>query len=254
MSELKEAWMALEKHWKIVPSETRITGDKSYSMMRWTLAPFFRMILRVKIRGIKNVPTSGPTILAANHLSHVDPLVVILASRRKTHYLAKDGHFSNFALASFMRATGQIETNRETGGGEALSSAAVALHAKRALGIFPEGTRSKRTEPPFLLPGKTGFARLAAAYPEVPVVPIGLSGTRDFMTPSKHKLPRLWRRVGISYGKPVTWWDWLEKRADLSDLQALADKEDHEVKAALATMYREFTDEFMERIRGQGAP
>ena len=37
-----------------------------------------------------------------------------------------------------MRATGQIETNRETGGGEALSSAAVVLHAKRALGIFPK--------------------------------------------------------------------------------------------------------------------
>ena len=45
-------------------------------------------------------------------------------------------------------------------------------------GIFPEGTRSKRTEAPFLLPGKTGFARLAASYPDVPVVPIGLTGTK----------------------------------------------------------------------------
>ncbi len=254
MGELKDAWMAIEKHWKITPSESRITGDKSYAVMRWTLASFFRMVLRVRIRGIKNVPTSGPTILAANHLSHVDPLVVILASRRKTHYRAKDGHFRNFALASFMRATGQIETNRNTGGGEALSSAAVVLHAKRALGIFPEGTRSKRSEPPYLLPGKTGFARLAASYPDVPVVPIGLTGTRNFMSPSKHKLPRLWRRVGISYGKPITWWEWLEKRGNVSELQALANKEDHEVKAALAALYREFTDEFMERIRGQGAP
>ena len=125
MSDLKEAWMALESHWKITPKETRITGDASYGFMRWTLAPLFRMLLRVKIRGIANVPKSGPTILAANHLSHVDPLVVILASRRRTHYLAKDGHFRNFALRSFMKATGQIETNRETGGAEALSSAAV---------------------------------------------------------------------------------------------------------------------------------
>jgi 1-acyl-sn-glycerol-3-phosphate acyltransferase len=105
-----------------------------------------------------------------------------------------------------------------------------------------------------LLPGKTGVARLAASYPEVPVVPIGLTGTRDFMTPSKHKFPRLWRTVGISYGKSVTWLEWLEKRAVLSDLQALANKEDHEVKPALSAMYREFTDELMERIRGQGAP
>jgi len=254
MSELKDAWMALENHWKIARNINRISGDRSYGMMRWTLAPLFRMVLRVKIRGVENVPKTGPTILAANHLSHVDPLVVILASRRKTHYLAKDGHFRNFALASFMRATGQIETNREVGGGDVLSSAAVVLHAKRALGIFPEGTRSKRDKAPFLLPGKTGIARLAAAYPDVPVVPIGLTGTRDFMTPSKHKFPRLWRRVGISYGKPITWWEWLEENGDLSELQALANKEDYEVKSALAAMYRKFTDEFMERIRGQGAP
>ena len=84
MSELKGAWMALESHWKITPKDARITGDASYGFMRWTLAPLFRMLLRVKIRGIGNVPNSGPTILAANHLSHVDPLVVILASREDT--------------------------------------------------------------------------------------------------------------------------------------------------------------------------
>ena len=254
MSDLKEAWMALESYWKITPKNTRITGDASYGFMRWTLAPLFRMVLRVKIRGMKNIPEKGPTILAANHLSHVDPLVVILASRRRTHYLAKDGHFRNFALRTFMKATGQIETNRETGGADALSSAAVVLHANRALGIFPEGTRSKRTEPPFLLPGKTGIARLAASYPNVPVVPIGLGGTREFMTPNKHKLPRLWRKVKISYGKPVTWWEWLEKKSTVEELQALADKDDHEVKSVLSGMYRDFTDEFMERIKGQGAP
>ena len=246
--------MALESHWKITPKNTRITGDASYGFMRWTLAPLFRMVLRVKIRGMKNIPKKGPTILAANHLSHVDPLVVILASRRRTHYLAKDGHFRNFALRTFMRATGQIETNRETGGADALSSAAVVLHANRALGIFPEGTRSKRTEPPFLLPGKTGIARLAASHPNVPVVPIGLGGTREFMTPNKHKLPRLWRKVKISYGKPLTWWEWLEKKSTAEELQALADKDDHEVKSVLSGMYRDFTDEFMERIKGQGAP
>ena len=169
MSELKDAWMALESHWKITPKDARITGDASYGFMRWTLAPLFRMLLRVKIRGIANVPKSGPTILAANHLSHVDPLVVILASRRRTHYLAKDGHFRNFALRTFMRATGQIETNRETGGAEALSSAAVVLHARRALGIFPEGTvPGLEVE---LAPFKHGAFTMAIEH-QVPIVPM----------------------------------------------------------------------------------
>ncbi|MEL0100520.1 MAG: lysophospholipid acyltransferase family protein [Euryarchaeota archaeon] len=254
MSDLKKAWMALEEHYKITPASEKITGDQAYNFLRWTLGSFFRTILRMKIRGVKNVPKKGATILAANHLSHVDPILVILASRRKTHYLAKDGHFKNFALATFMRATGQIETNRETGGGEALSNAATVLHSERALGIFPEGTRSKKEEAPYLLQGKTGIARLSASYPDVPIVPIGLQGTRDFMTPSKHKFPRFWRRVTVSFGKPITWWEWIEKRATLEELQALAHKEDHEVKSALSSYYREFTDEFMDRIKGQGAP
>jgi DNA polymerase II small subunit/DNA polymerase delta subunit B len=46
----------------------------------------------------------------------------------------------------------------------------------------------------------------------------------------------------------------LEKRSSVEDLQALANKEDYEVKSTLAGMYREFTDEFMDRIKGQGAP
>jgi len=46
----------------------------------------------------------------------------------------------------------------------------------------------------------------------------------------------------------------LEKRTSVEELQALAHKEDYEVKSSLSGMYREFTDEFMERIKGQGAP
>ena len=44
MSELKDAWMALESHWKITPKDARITGDASYGFMRWTLAPLFRIV------------------------------------------------------------------------------------------------------------------------------------------------------------------------------------------------------------------
>ena len=72
MSDLKEAWMALEEHWKIKPAAEKISGDQAYNFLRWTLGSFFRILLRMKIRGVKNVPKKGATILAANHLSHVD--------------------------------------------------------------------------------------------------------------------------------------------------------------------------------------
>ena len=254
MGDIRAAWMGLEEHWRITPTGKKMSSNLSYDFMRFTIATAIRMIVRMKLKGLSNIPKGGATILAANHLSHIDPIVIISSCRRKTHYLAKEGHFKNIFLASFMRLTGQIETERETGGDEALSRAADILEKNRALGIFPEGTRSKRNEKPFLLPGKTGIARLAASYPDIPIVPIGINGSREFMRPNYHKLPRPWKKVTLSYGKPVTWIEWIGKRSSTEELLALADKDDYEVKEALAKLYRTFTDEFMERLKDLGAP
>ena len=157
-----------------------------------------------------------------------------------------------------MNLTGQIETQREQGGEQALSSAADVLESNSALGIFPEGTRSKRTEKPFLLPGKTGIARLAASYPDANVVPIALNGTRDMMMPQSHKLPRPWKKVDINYGKSMTWYQWLVDtnggNIDTSYLVDLSTKESHEIKSELASLYRKFTDQFMANLQHLGAP
>ena len=109
-----------------------------------------------------------------------------------------------------MNLTGQIETHREAGGDEALASASDVLASNSALGIFPEGTRSKRTEKPFLLPGKTGIARLAASFPHAKVIPVALVGTREMMAPQKDKLPKLWKSVNVNFGSSITWLEWLE--------------------------------------------
>ena len=170
--DLTEAWNALQPHWEIKPSSTPLPPTPVYAGLRLFLSPLLRPLLRWNIVGSHRIPRKGATILAANHLSHIDPIAVIAAARRTTHYLAKDGHFRNPWTRFVMRATGQIETQREQGGNEALASAATILRSDRALGIFPEGTRSKRTEAPFLLPGKTGVARLAAAHPNLSLIHI----------------------------------------------------------------------------------
>ena len=256
--ELQQAWMLLEMHWSIAPSSQVIPRTPVYSGLRLFLSPLLRPFLRWKIHGVHNIPRSGPTILAANHLSHIDPVAVIAAARRTTHYLAKDGHFSNPVTRLLMTSTGQIETLREQGGNDALSSAATVLVNGRALGIFPEGTRSKRTEAPYLLPGKTGVARLAAAYPETRVVPLALIGAREIMQPQNHKWPRLWRRLSIVSGKQVKWLEWLEHENGggytVEKLERLANQEEHEIRAELARLYRKFTDQLMASLAALGAP
>ena len=157
-----------------------------------------------------------------------------------------------------MKSTGQIETQRESGGLDALSSAADVLDQGRALGIFPEGTRSKREEAPFLLPGKTGVARLAASYPHTVVVPIAIIGSRDMMKPQAHKLPRLHRPVDFNAGKGLTWYQWLVDsnggNQTAESLNQLSQKEEHEIRSQLAALYRQFTDQLMGSMQGLGAP
>ena len=256
--ELEAAWQALKAHWAIEPSPEPLLSTPVYAGLRLFLSPALRPLLRWRIHGADRIPRKGATILAANHLSHVDPIAVIAAARRTTHYLAKDGHFSNPLTRFIMRATGQIETHREAGGSDALASAATILSHQKALGIFPEGTRSKRNQAPFLLPGKTGVARLAAAFPHAVVVPLALVGTRDIMQPQHHKWPRLYRRFDVNAGEGVTWLEWLAATngGDMtaSDLHALAQRDEHEIRAELAQLYRSFTDQLMASMSALGAP
>ena len=256
--DLASAWASLEEHWHIPTTGAKMPRTPSYGLLRWIFSPLLRPLINTKLSGVYHIPLTGPVILAANHLSHVDPIMVIASSRRPVRYLAKDGHFRNAALRTLMRATGQIETKRDAGGEQALSNAADVLAADAALGIFPEGTRSKRTKAPFLLPGKTGVARLAASFPHAVVVPIALQGTRDVMEPQRHKWPRLHRRITLNAGAGVTWIEWLghEHGGDTSSsqLREFAHLEDHEIRAHLAQLYRKFTDQLMESMLALGAP
>jgi len=255
---LVEAWQSLQEHWLIPTTGQNLPRTPSYGFLRMFLSPFLRPLLNAKMHGLHNIPRNGAVILAANHLSHVDPIFVIASARRTTHYLAKDGHFKNGVMRFAMRATGQIETKRDKGGEGALSSAADVLDSGQALGIFPEGTRSKRSETPYLLPGKTGVARLAASYPGAVVVPIALTGTRNMMKPQDHKFPRLWRPIAFSAGQGVTWMEWLQDpnggNTDAQMLLDLGSKEEHEIRASLASLYRNFTDQLMGSISALGAP
>jgi len=255
---LVEAWQGLQEYWLIPTTGQALPRTPSYGFLRLFLSPFLRPLLNAKMNGLHHIPRNGAVILAANHLSHVDPIFVIASARRTTHYLAKDGHFKNGIMRFAMRATGQIETKRDKGGEGALSSAADVLDSGQALGIFPEGTRSKRSESPYLLPGKTGVARLAASYPDAVVVPIALMGTRNMMKPQDHKLPRLWRPIALSAGQGVTWMEWLQDpnggNTDAQQLVALSTKEGHEIRASLSSLYRTFTDQLMGSISALGAP
>ncbi len=203
------------------------------------------------------MPRKGAVILAANHTSHLDPISVIAGVRRPTHYLAKDGHFRKFFTAIVMKTTGQIRTHRESGASDALSRATDILDAELAMGIFPEGTRSRRSNPPFLAEGKTGVARLAASFPDVPVHPIAIIGSRDIMAPGD-KILRFWKPFTVTFGESITWNKWLVHPngggQDEDTIVSITSLSDAERRDAMRKLYRKFTDQLMGSIKSLGAP
>jgi 1-acyl-sn-glycerol-3-phosphate acyltransferase len=167
-----------------------------------------RLLYRPVIEGAENVPREGALILASNHLSFVDSMVIPLVAPRKIYYLAKAEYFegkgpiSRLREATF-RALGAIPVEREEARSAqaSLDAALKVLRADDAFGIYPEGTRSRDGR---LYRGHTGVAWLAING-HAPVVPVGLIGTDQIM-PVGSRFPRI-RKVTIRFGEPLTFDD-----------------------------------------------
>jgi 1-acyl-sn-glycerol-3-phosphate acyltransferase len=193
------------------------------------LKPTMRVVYRIKITGLENVPRKGAAIIAANHLSFLDSFFIPLAvPRRKMTYLAKADYFKSWKTAWFFRGVGQIPTEREGGerSKQALNVALGVLRDGKLLGIYPEGTRSPDGR---LYRGRTGAARLALAA-EVPVIPVGLVGTQNVM-PKDAKFPRLRGRIPVelNFGKPLDFSRYAGQERDRFVLRSVTDEIQYEI-------------------------
>jgi 1-acyl-sn-glycerol-3-phosphate acyltransferase len=152
------------------------------------------------------IPATGGCILVFNHVSHIDPITaahLVYDYGRMPRYLAKSGLFKNAALASFLRAAGQIPVDRLSRNAKGAFDAAVAaVEAGECVVVYPEGTL---TRDPGLWPmaGKSGAARIALAT-GCPVIPVGQWGAHDLLYPYAKK-PHLFPRtqITVKVGDPV---------------------------------------------------
>ena len=231
---------AVRKGWPVLGFRNRTGPPKvaiePFDLLRPLGHPLLSPV-NLTVEGVQLIPRQGPVILAANHRSYLDPVVltgVAFRRGRKPRYLGKKEVFDVPVAGQLMRALGQIRVERGTGDATPLKLAIEALERGEAIGIFPQGTipRGEAFFDP-VLHGRTGVARLALAT-EAPVVPIALWGT-DRIWPRSHRLPRIGelvarRPVYAKVGEPM----YLKLPPGQTENSAV---------------YHELTQQVMERIR-----
>ncbi|MBI1377847.1 MAG: 1-acyl-sn-glycerol-3-phosphate acyltransferase [Frankiales bacterium] len=175
-----------------------------YEAVHATVPPVAKLLWRPHVEGLDNIPATGPVIVASNHLSFVDSVVIPFVVPRRVAFLAKQDYFTGTGVKgalvrAWFEGIGMVPVDRDDTQ-SALGSLDVALDVLRrglAFGIYPEGSRSRDGR---LYRGRTGVAHLALTS-GAPVVPVGLVGT-DRLQPIGTRVPRF-VRVTVRFGEPI---------------------------------------------------
>ena len=160
-----------------------------------------RLLFRPTVEGRANVPATGPVILAANHLSVLDSMVIPLLAPRPIAFLAKAEYFRRGRLTRPLftaLAAVPVERGGHRAAQESLESALAVLEGGGAFGIHPEGSRSRDGR---LYRGRTGVGWLALAS-RAPVVPVAVLGTERAMPVGAWMLRPA--RITVRFGAPMS--------------------------------------------------
>ena len=199
-------------------------GSVIYEVLHTIVPPVAKTVWRPDVRGLDNIPPTGGVILASNHLSFADSVMIPIVVPRKVVFLAKSDYFTRPGLGgaaqrAWFQGLGMLPVDRDDTRAAlgSLDTALEVLGRGEAFGIYPEGTRSRDGR---LYRGRTGVARLSVAA-GVPIVPVGMLGT-DKVQPIGQPYPKPFRgKVTVRFGKPI---ETTGRADDRTSLRALTDE------------------------------
>ena len=154
--------------------------------------PIMNVFYRYKFINNNSIPHEGAYIIASNHMSFSDPVLLGLGQRRRLFFMAKQELFKNKFFAGLIRALGAFPVERGAGDGKAIKTGEDLIKEGNVMTIFIEGGRTKTGE--FMRP-RSGCA-LVAQQMQVPVIPACITITGN----PKHRFAK---RV-IHFGDPLT--------------------------------------------------
>lgn len=179
---------------------------QSYYFFRSLARGLLKIKYDLRFEGVENLPNDGGFIIAANHITFIDPVMIIAGCPRQCHFMAKSELFTKPVFAEFLAFMNAFPVRRESSDMRALSFAQKIINKGWILGIFPEGARSKDMTPK----KARGGAAYLAFKTGADVVPVGL-----IRNPSEK---RIRPTVSVRFGRLI-------KNEDLGFGEAYSPKE-----------------------------
>lgn len=158
------------------------------AFVRYTVMGIYKLFYNFRIEGWENVPEKEGVIIASNHRSYADPVILTMPMKRPVTYMAKEELFHNKIFGAFIRFLGAFPVKRGAGDMQVIDDCVDILESGRNVVIFPEGTRSKENK---VGRGKTGVA-LIAAKSGADVLPMGIV----FEGPKLHFRSKVTLKIG----------------------------------------------------------
>ena len=147
--------------------------------------------------GLENIPRTGGVLLASNHQSFLDPVLVAMVLSREMHFMARQTLFRNPVLRVIIVGYNSFAINRDSADVKGVKEAIARLEAGNILLVFPEGTRTGDGSIGRMKPGIGVLAERAA----VPIVPVLIQGAYE-VWPKGQAIPHL-GRISLVFGKPL---------------------------------------------------
>lgn len=196
-------------------------------------------VQNINITGASSLPKNGPMIIAANHTSFLDPIVIGIPLFQRgitPRFAARADLFSAPVLGWLLRQAGQVPVHRRGDVSQLTTDTNVTiglddmhrvLDENDCLCIFPEGTFTRDPDG-WAMRAKTGISRLILAHPDVPVIPVAHWGNERLIDPwTKHiswkMLGRRTTQVNLHFGEPLDFSAYRDQEVTKELLQDIAD-------------------------------
>lgn len=180
-----------------------------YKFVKALLSIILRLLFRIEVIGLKNIPKVGKVIVCANHISLIDPVIIGITLPRKVNFMAKKELFKNKLLKVTLLKLGAFPVDREGNSLSAIKSSLNILKKGEVLGLFPEGTRVKEVN---IENAKPGISMISIKG-KAPVIPICIDTNY-----------KLFSKIQIRIGEPIEFSEYYDKKLTTEDYSKFSKK------------------------------